>query len=67
MTRNGEKPMTQALDAEEQSKDRYFQQLARIAEEMIEEHGKDFATGALILAAQWIAQGRLGKGEEAMH
>lgn len=58
--------MNQALNTEEQSKDRYFQDLAKIAEAMIEEHGKDFATGALILAAQWIAQGRLGKGADPM-
>ncbi|MCZ4257801.1 hypothetical protein O4H53_19810 [Sulfitobacter sp. G21635-S1] len=59
--------MIEALSTEEQSKDRYFQSLAKIAEEMIDDHGKDFATGALILAAQWIAQGRIGKGEDAMH
>lgn len=59
--------MTQALDTEEQSKDRYFQELAKTAEAMIEDHGKDFATGALILAAQWIAQGRLGKREDSVH
>lgn len=59
--------MNQALNTEEQSKDRYFQELAKIAEAMIDEHGKDFATGALILAAQWIAQGRLGKAQDAMH
>lgn len=59
--------MTQTLDTEEQSKDRYFQDLAKIAESMIEDHGKEFATGALILAAQWIAQGRLGKKEDPVH
>jgi hypothetical protein len=59
--------MTETLSAEERSKDRHFQALARIAEEMIDDHGKDFATGALILAAQWIAQGRIGKGEDAVH
>lgn len=59
--------MTQALNMEEQSKDRYFQEIAKIAESMIDEHGKDFATGALILAAQWIAQGRLGKAQDPMH
>lgn len=59
--------MTQVLSSEEQSKDRYFQDLAKIAEAMIDDHGKEFATGALILAAQWISQGRLGEGEDAMH
>lgn len=59
--------MTQTLDTEEQSKDRYFQELAKIAESMINDHGKDFATGALILAAQWITQGRFGKKDDAVH
>lgn len=59
--------MTETLTTEEQSKDVYFQSLAKIAEEMIDEHGKDFATGALILAAQWITQGRIGNVEDPMH
>ncbi|MEY8828401.1 hypothetical protein AB9K34_08280 [Sedimentitalea sp. XS_ASV28] len=59
--------MQQALSTEEQSKDSYFQQLAKIAEEMIDDHGKEFATGALILAAQWISQGRLGNADETKH
>ncbi|WP_323770155.1 hypothetical protein [Antarctobacter sp.] len=56
--------MTQALSTEEQSKDRYFQQLAKVAEEMVDEHGKDFAAGALVLAARWVAENRLGQTEE---
>lgn len=59
--------MTQALSAEEQSKDRYFQSLAKIAEEMVDDHGKDFATGALVLAARWIAENRFGKAQDPMH
>ena len=59
--------MTQALSAEEQSKDRYFQQLAKVAEEMVDEHGKDFAAGALVLAARWVAENRLGQPEAAKH
>lgn len=55
------------LSKEEQSKDRYFAQIAQIAEEMLEEHGKDFAMGAFVLAARWIAEGKLGKTEENMH
>ena len=27
---------------------------------MIAAHGKDFATGAFVLAARWIAQGKMG-------
>ena len=59
--------MTQALSAEEQSKDRYFQQLAKVAEEMVAEHGKDFAAGALVLAARWVAENRLDTAEELKH
>ncbi|MBY6059132.1 hypothetical protein KUV26_21310 [Leisingera daeponensis] len=59
--------MTQVLSAEEQSKDRFFQQLAKVAEEMVEEHGKDFAAGALVLAARWVAENRLGKPEDLQH
>ncbi|AKO96442.1 MAG: hypothetical protein RID15_02590 [Marinovum algicola] len=59
--------MTQALTTEEQSKDRYFQQLAKVAEEMVEDHGKDFAAGALVLAARWVAENRLGTPQDVKH
>lgn len=59
--------MTQALTADEQSKDRYFQQLAKVAEEMVDDHGKDFAAGALVLAARWVAENRLGAAEDRKH
>lgn len=59
--------MTRELSAEEQSKDRYFTSLAKIAEDMVEEHGKDFATGALVLAARWVAENRIGKESDPMH
>ena len=59
--------MVKSLSAEEQSKDHYFESLAKIAEEMVEEHGKDFAAGALILAARWVAENRIGNAEDAMH
>ena len=59
--------MTDALSEEELSKDRYFQSLAKIAEEMVEEHGKDFAAGALVLAARWVAQNRIGTPQDAMN
>ncbi len=49
------------LTPEEQSKDEFFTRLGRLAEEMVEAHGKDFSMGALVLAARWIAEGRLGK------
>ena len=38
------------------SKDQFFAQLGRLAEEMIASHGKDFAMGALVLAARFIAE-----------
>jgi len=59
--------MTATLSKEELSKDKYFQSLAKIAEEMVEEHGKDFATGALVLAARWVAENRIGKADDPMH
>ena len=37
-------------------KDHYFAQLARIADAMTADHGKDFAMGALVLAARFIAE-----------
>lgn len=55
------------LSPEEQSKDRYFARIAAIAEQMTDEHGKDFAMGAFVLAARWIAEGKFGKQEENMH
>ncbi|WP_120632739.1 hypothetical protein [Ruegeria sp. EL01] len=59
--------MSKTLSAEEQSKDKYFAQLSKISEEMIEEHGKDFAMGALVMAAQWIAKNQLGAQEDVVH
>lgn len=49
------------LTSEEQSKDEFFRQIAEIGQKMIAEHGKDFATGAFVLAARWIADGRMGE------
>lgn len=52
--------MSAELTAEEKSKDAFFQRIALIGEEMIAAHGRDFATGAFVLAARWISEGRLG-------
>lgn len=49
------------LTAEEQSKDVFFQELAKLSEKMLAEHGKDFTMGALVLAARWIAENRTRK------
>ena len=55
------KPMTEpALTPEEQSKDEFFQRIARVGEEMVAAHGREFATGAFILAARWITEGKMG-------
>ncbi len=48
------------LTEEEKSKDAFFQRIAAIGGEMTEVHGKDFATGAFVLAARWISEGRMG-------
>ncbi|MDE8345906.1 MAG: hypothetical protein POH28_07005 [Acidocella sp.] len=44
------------MTEDEMSKDRFFTELGIIAEAMIKAHGKDFAMGALVLAARWIAE-----------
>ena len=45
-------------DAEQRSKDELFVRLALIAQSMIGAHGKDFAMGALVLSARFIAEGK---------
>ena len=51
---------TVELTADEHSKDAFFQRIALIGEEMIAAHGREFATGAFVLAARWISEGRMG-------
>ncbi|WP_292393768.1 hypothetical protein [Mesorhizobium sp.] len=46
--------------AEDESKDEFFDRLAKLSEEMVAKHGKDFSMGALVLAARWIAENRVG-------
>lgn len=38
------------------TKDRFFERLAEISNEMTEAHGRDFAIGALVLAARYIVE-----------
>jgi len=52
--------MQTQLTSDEQSKDEFFQQLAKLSEDMVAKHGKDFSMGALVLAARWIAENRIG-------
>jgi hypothetical protein len=46
------------LTNEEKSKDAFFERIAKLSEEMVAVHGKDFSMGALVLGARWIAEGR---------
>jgi hypothetical protein len=48
----------QTLTADDLSKDRFFESVAVLAQEMIDAHGKDFAMGTLVLAARFIADGK---------
>ena len=49
---------TLELSAEDRSKDEFFVQLAEIAGAMSKRHGKEFAMGALVLAARFIAENK---------
>lgn len=49
---------TLSLSEEDRSKDEFFGKLAQIAEAMIVAHGKEFAMGALVIAARFIAEGK---------
>jgi predicted nuclease of predicted toxin-antitoxin system len=46
------------LSEEDRSKDEFFVKLAHVAEAMIAAHDKDFAMGALVLTARFIAEGK---------
>lgn len=46
------------MNEEDTSKDRFFERLGLMAEEMIAAHGKEFAMGTLVLAARFIAEGK---------
>ncbi|GAB4065593.1 hypothetical protein KHC28_03425 [Ancylobacter sonchi] len=41
-----------------ESKDKFFEEIAALAERMIAEHGREFTMGALILAARFIAENK---------
>jgi hypothetical protein len=61
MSLSASKPPVQSaglLSEEDRSKDEFFVKLAQLSEAMIAAHGKDFAMGALILSARFIAEGR---------
>lgn len=50
--------MTSELTPEEASKDLFFKKLADLSTDMINEHGKDFTMGALLLAARFVAENK---------
>jgi len=50
--------MAEQFSQEELSKDLFFTKLANLSTEMINEHGKDFTMGALLLAARFIAENK---------
>jgi hypothetical protein len=51
-------PEQAGLGEDDRSKDAFFVQVAGVADAMIARHGKEFAIGALVLAAKFIAEGR---------
>ena len=57
-TERPEDPAVANLNEEDRSKDELMVRLAHVAEDMIAKHGKEFAMGALLLAARFIAEGR---------
>ena len=59
-------PPEPRLTPEEESKDAFFRQLADVSQAMIAAHGKDFATGALVLAARWVADGKMTARPETL-
>lgn len=46
------------LSEEDRSKDVFFQRIAELANDMITAHGRDFAMGALLLGARFIAENK---------
>jgi hypothetical protein len=46
------------VTAEDLSKDRFFERVAVLAQEMIDAHGREFTMGTLVLAARFIADGK---------
>ena len=46
------------MSDERLSKDQFFERLGALADAMIAAYGKDFAMGALILAARFVAEGK---------
>ena len=60
-----EEIMQAELSQEEKSKDAFFERIARLSQEMVAAHGRDFSMGALVLGARWIAEGKADAGAKA--
>jgi len=60
-----EEIMQVELSDEEKSKDAFFEKIARLSQEMVAIHGRDFSMGALVLGARWIAEGKADVGGKA--
>ena len=46
------------MSDEDKSKDRFFERVGELAEEMIAVPGKEFTMGTLVLAARFIVEGK---------
>lgn len=57
--------MATQLTPDEVSKDVFFKKLAELSTAMIDEHGKDFAMGALLLAARFVAENKPFEKDQA--
>ena len=55
---SGTKADDPQLTDEDRSKDRFFNEIAALSNSMITAHGREFAMGALILAARFIAENK---------
>lgn len=66
MSSEQEPPTQEQEPAEgEITKDEFFRRVAVIADDMIGAYGREFAMGALILAARFIAEGKSFNRDEA--
>jgi hypothetical protein len=50
------------MSIEHLSKEQFFERLGAIADAMIAAYGKDFAMGALVLTARFVAEGESAEG-----
>ena len=51
-------PASPIPSEEDRSKDKFFREIAVMSEAMIAAHGREFAMGALVLAARFIAENK---------